>query len=440
MTPKQKIEVRLSEVRTRLNEIAGIEGDEFNDEVRTELDALKTEFGDLESRHQAAIISEGDDEARAAGMFGPQDGEAGERGRLLRETTLADYLDPAAAGGAIQGRAAELNAALELPAVSPKGGVALPWAMLECPEHRGPMRPAGIETRAFTTTANNDGPEMQRPILQRLFGAGIMDTLGVRMDTVPVGRSEWPLVSGGVAPAQALEGGAAAAAVAMTFNYANLKPKRLTGRYEYTHEMAASVPELEQAIRRDIADAVKARMSALIISGAAVDASDAATAANAPGNGGFTVALAAVNDTQVADAARYGRLHAQAVDGIHASMETEVMSVIGDETYTHAAGTYLAGSAVSGTELLRTRSAGCMASTYIPDAASDIQLAILHASGPNGGAMRGDSVAAMWPTLEIIRDIYSQASQGVTLTWVTLWDAQVAFRAGAYELIGIQIA
>ena len=46
--------------------------------------------------------------------------------------------------------------------------------------------------------------------------------------------------------------------------------------------------------------------------------------------------------------------------------------------------------------------------------------------------MRGDSVAAMWPTLEVIRDIYSKASQGVVLTWVALWDAKVAFRSGAY--------
>ena len=100
----------------------------------------------------------------------------------------------------------------------------------------------------------------------------------------------------------------------------------------------------------------------------------------------------------VADAARYGRVHAEAVDGIHAGMEKEVMGLIGDETYRHAAGVYIAGSGESGSELLSRRSGGCMASTYIPNAASDIQSAILHAAGPNGGAMRGDSVAAMWPT------------------------------------------
>ena len=37
------------------------------------------------------------------------------------------------------------------------------------------------------------------------------------------------------------------------------------------------------------------------------------------------------------------------------------------------------------------------------------------------------------------RDIYSQASQGVILTWVGLWDAKVAFRAAAYKQIDIQI-
>ena len=69
------------------------------------------------------------------------------------------------------------------------------------------------------------------------------------------------------------------------------------------------------------------------------------------------------------------------------------------------------------------------------------QSAILHAGGPNGGGiMRGDSVAGIWPTLEIVRDIYSKASQGIVLTWISLWDAQVAFRAAAYKQVDIQVA
>ena len=118
------------------------------------------------------------------------------------------------------------------------------------------------------------------------------------------------------------------------------------------------------------------------------------------------------------------------------------MSVIGEETYKHAAGTYIAGSGESGSELLKRRSAGCMASSYLPDASGMKQSAILHAAGPNGGPMRGDSVAGMWEGagLEIVRDFYSNASVGITLTAIILWDAYTALRASAYKQIDIQIS
>ena len=378
-------------------------------------------FPAVETELRAAITAEAAEEAEARGMFGHNgDGEAAETRRLLETVILTDYLGPASAGTGIEGRAAELNAALKVPTAGAGGGVAVPWAALEL--------------RAYTTTANNDGSELQRPILQRLFGPGVMDTLGVRMDTVPAGRAEWPLISGGVAPAQAKEGTAAAAAVAAAFTFATLKPKRLTGRYEYTHEMAASVADLEQALRRDLADAVKSSMSNQILNGVAP------TNTNPQNVEGFLTKLTGTDlSTAEAAYADYGSLHAELVDGIHAETEMEVASVIGDETYKHAAKVYQSGSGEAGTEALARRSRSCIASTYIPDIASKKQSAILHVAGANGGTMRGDSVAAMWPTLEVIRDIYSQASQGVVLTWVTLWDAHTAFRASAYAQRDIQV-
>ena len=283
----------------------------------------------------------------------------------------------------------------------------MPWQVLG----RGIERRAAPERRAFTTTANNDGPELQRPILQRLFGPGIMDSLGVRMDSVPAGRTEWPLISTGIAPAQAVEGTAASASVAATFSYANLRGKRLTGRYEFTHEIAASVGDVEQALRRDLADAIMSAMSNAIVNGEAVDPNDAATAANVPG---FLTAIAAPTaPTAEAVYADYAGSLAALVDGLHAEAEMQVSSVIGVASYTHAA---------TGTPAIQNGN-------------------IYHASGPNGGGvMRGDSVAAVWPTLEIVRDIYSQASQGVVLTWITLWDASVAFRAAAYSRVPFRLA
>ena len=100
------------------------------------------------------------------------------------------------------------------------------------------------EVRAVTTTTQYGGPTMQRPILQRLFGPSLFDMLGVRVDTVPAGRSEWPLISAGVAPAQTQENVDAPAAVAWTVGPQTLRPKRLTGRYEFTAEAAVSVIDL----------------------------------------------------------------------------------------------------------------------------------------------------------------------------------------------------
>ena len=233
----------------------------------------------------------------------------------------------------------------------------MPWRVL--------LPGGGLETRAFTTTGENDGPEAQRPILQRLFGPGVSwRRWGCGLIAVPVGRTEWPLITSGVAPAQAKETVAAADAVAVGFKFANLKPKRLTGAYEYTHEEAASsVPGIEQALRRDLADAV------------AVEDGRADRPRGGPDKCGPAERRGVHHETNrgrtwqpgLRTAADYGRLHALAVDGIHAGNRVgRLCRVIGTATYTHAAGVYITGSGESGSELLARRSAGCMASTYLP--------------------------------------------------------------------------
>ena len=281
MTTSQKLAIRSSEIRQRLNEIAGMETDAVTDAIRTESEGLRTELARTETQYRAALTTEGVEESRAAGDFDNGDGEPAEVRALLSRVRLADYLSPAGAGSGITGGAAELSAALGLPLSGPSGGVAVPWRVLAGPEHR-----AAPEARAFTTTGQHDGPTMNRPILQRLFGPGIADTLGVRIDSVPVGMTEWPLIATGVAPDEKAEGTAAGAAVASTFTIAALKPKRLTGRYEFTHEIAASVPDIEAALRRDLADAVRSRMQAEIIDGNNV----------APRVRGFATAIGAPDD------------------------------------------------------------------------------------------------------------------------------------------------
>ena len=438
MTPKQKIQIRLSKVRERLNQISALDGDDFNDEVRSELDGLETEYSDLERRHRAAILAEAQDEDEAVGLFpdGTTDPATAELRQVLRRVNLTDYLNVAASGVGLTGAPAELAAALEVSPAGPSGGVNVPLRVLL--EDGGMAEP---ETRAMTTTAQYDGPVKQRPILDRLFGPSIMGALGVRMDSVPAGRAEWPLITAGADPSMKAEGTAADDPPTVTFATEVLKPKRLTGALSFSHEMKSSVLGLEPALRRDLAAAVRSKMSDLVLNG------DETTNPQQP-NGFYATLTAPTVAATFPETtyAVYAGAHAQAVDGIHAQTEREVSSVIGVDVYQHASIVFQSGSGESATEALRRRSRRCVSSSYVsaaPTTGTPPNVSngnIFHAAGPNGGAMRGDSVAAVWPTLEIIRDRFTQASTGIVLTWVSLWDLEAAFRSAAYKRVPFRVA
>ena len=423
MTNLQKLELRRSEIREQLSKLSG--SDTLTEENKTEIETLTKEFQDKETQYRAALIAEGETtQTRETG----NDAESVEIRALRTRSPLREYISAACEKRALEGAPGELNDALSVKRVGNNGGIVIPFSVFARER---------TETRAFTTSSAYGGGEVQRPILQELFGPGIFDMLGVRVDSVPAGASEWPLLSGNVASAQKKEGTAATAATAATFTVANLKPKRLTAEIELTHELIASVVGVEEHFRMNLLDALKSKMQDIILNGAA-------PTNNAPQHiEGFLTKLVGTDLASAeATAGDYGRLHSLGVDAIHAGMETEVMSVVGDETYKHSAGVYISGSGESGSELLKRRSGGCMASSYIPAVASTKQSAILHASGPNGGPMRGDSVAGVWEGagLEIVRDFYSNASVGITITAIVLWDAYTALRASAYKQIDIQVS
>ena len=92
MTNAQRISVRLSQVRERLNTLAGLEGDDFGDEQRSESLSLQREYHDLETRYRSAVLAEGETEQRE------QTDPEPERLELRRRATLSGFL-LAALGG-----------------------------------------------------------------------------------------------------------------------------------------------------------------------------------------------------------------------------------------------------------------------------------------------------------------------------------------------------
>ena len=111
MTPRQKLEVRQSERRQRLNELAGV--DKLEDAQRTELDTLTAEFADGERQFRAAVLAEDTDaqtdtaDAKAAGD--PLDATERERRALRGRCNVGPYIVAALTGADVTGAELELR-------------------------------------------------------------------------------------------------------------------------------------------------------------------------------------------------------------------------------------------------------------------------------------------------------------------------------------------
>ena len=183
MTNEQRIQLRLSEVRTKLNEIAGI--DKLTDEHRSESQALQTEYADLEIRHRAAIVAAGETKAE------DNTGEGAELRSLTQRPSLGAYLAAAASGQNVDGAEAELRDAFGI-----RDSATVPWAALA---------PRAPEDRAITP-APSTLPRQQDEILARVFPMSATAFLGVDMPRVAVGESSFPVLVDGQTPVTLGEG------------------------------------------------------------------------------------------------------------------------------------------------------------------------------------------------------------------------------------------
>lgn len=405
MTPAQKIALRLSEVRQRLNEISGIEGDAFTDEIRQEADTLQTEYGDLEIRHRAAIVAEGEAETRAADRFGDMDGEDRELAELRGKARLGAYVEAALEmRSVIDGAEAELNAALEIPAGR------FPLELL------APPAEARTEHRA---TTDIDAGAQQRTWLDRLFSETAAMHLGITFQSVAPGVSAHPVTTAGASAAQRGRREAADDA-AWTVGVAEIKPTRNTVRAVFSEEDAARLPGLESALRRDLSMALAEGVDRSIFlgdSGANEDGADITGLITATGVTDLTLTQAAKVKPADVVAAFVGL-----IDGKHARslQDLRVVATVG-------ANTLWAGRTIGLVDFPAATLAGFLGQHGMRWAVrGDIETAT--AAGDwgafigRGRGIAGAGVAAIWNSGMILRDPYSGAAKGeVALTLSHLW-------------------
>ena len=406
MLKSQKITLRMSEIREQLN----AQGDEAPLEDR---EKLLTEYTDAERRYRTELGVEGlaDDKP-----------EHPERRELRERVSVTDFLTEAVSGQRVTGAAAELRAETMKGADEPGR---MPWEALVPLEDDMEQR-----ADAPTPTPSPIGAT-QQPILGRVFARSATMYLGVDMASVPVGDANFSVLSAGVAPEmKAL--GAGKDAEAATFSISTIEPTRLTARYLLRVEDLSRFAGMEEALRRDLRDALA--MDHQVIQGNG-------TAPNVKGFVGTAPALTAPADPRASDEISFPKVVAaglSVIDGKFAHNLSESRLLVSPSAYQNAglrfqsAGT----SDVAAADYMIARSGGFRASANLPATVSHISKAIAYATGGAGSA-----VAPMWATgVGLIRDFYSGASSGeVSITAVALWGFKV-LRTGPYSYQKFYIA
>ena len=422
MTPLQKLQLEQSEKRQELNGLLG--KDELGDDERGQLETLTTRMGQIEVELRAAIVAEAAETEAAEAEHDqgePADPETRERLELRAKASIGRYVEAALRGRRIVGAEAELAEA----AGCLDDGI--PIELWTRPPEQRETEQRDISPAPGTVGVNLD---VFRPAV---FAPSVVDKLMVAMPNV-----------GAAAVAKGEEVPEEAAAITVE----TTTPHRVGASLNLSLEDIASVGQanFESILRQNISLALSDELDDQLLNGAGDDANltgffKRLTDPDAPGAG-------------VEDFDRFLAVAASGIDGLWATMLSQVSMVVGVDTYTLSTRTFRdrvvgadpgAGVAlgdVSFADYGASKLAGWWCNSRMPAAASKIQAGILCRKGRS---MRPDpmrlAVAPQWGFVAI-DDIYTGARKGERrfVVSVLVGDlilvqpdayAQVAFRVAA---------
>jgi len=400
MTLLQRLQLRASEVRQKLNDLAGVE--DLTDEQRQEVETLSAEYADLETRQRAAIIGADAEPERETRQ--EPDAETRELRQLQGQVQLANYVTAAMELRGLHGAEAEYNQHLNLREVG-----AFPLELL-----------APVETRA---TTDAESATQQQTWLDRLFADTAAMRLGITMPSVSPGVPSYPVTTAGGNPVQRGRSEAVGDA-AWTVGVTELKPTRSAVRAVFNEEDRMRLPGLEDALRRDLASAMTEKIDRTIFLGDA-GATDPGSNADAADITGLTTAQITEVTLKQADKVKGPEtlaVFSGMVDGKHANGLEDlavVASVGGYQLWTSTVANSAAENQTVGQFL---RASGLMYTVR-----GEIDTATT--SGKFGafiGRTRnitGAGVAPVWNSGLLIRDPYSDAAKGeVAVTLSYFWN------------------
>ena len=419
MTEGQRIRVRLSEVRTRLNEISGLSGADLTDEVKGEAAELHGEYSDLELRSRANIVGEGETTTEPE-----PDAELRERVELRGKASLGRYLKAALRGGLVQGAEAEL---MEAAGIS--DGIPLELWDTAPPE---------AETRDITGAPGTVGVNLDK-IRPHVFAPSVLPRLGVQMPRVMSGSYASATIATATT-AGAVAKSADSPATAATFTVGTSSPKRVSARLELTLEDIAAVGQggFEAALRENLSMAISAELDDQGLNGDGTS-NDL--------NGLFKrLTDPAADPTDVATFDAFAAAHASGVDGLWALTLKDVAILCNPESYRLAASTFqqttLAQVSASRGELsaaayAMANTGGFWTNSRMPATDTMIAQAILYRMGRPG--MR-TAVCPHWGRIGV-DDIYSGSKKGERyFTLHVIVGDVIVVQPGAYLQVSYKVS
>ena len=378
MTPIQTIQVRMSETREKVNDLAGAES---ADDI-SRRDTLSAELKAQEVELRAAIEADADtppetrEWADVSGRF--------DLGEMF--TNVMEHRDSAGAIGEVQKERG-------------LGPNAIPTEML-------------MEKRAVTPAPADTG-QSQAQITGFVFPQSVAAFLSIPSPIVPVGDATFPVLTSDPAAGTPAEN-AAQAETTGAFSADVLTPKRIQASFFWSREDASRFMGMGDALRDALQGGISDKLDKEIIQGT---------------NGLLTGTILA-NNAQAA-ASTYAdyvakMLYAR-VDGKFAFDLADIRVVMGAEAFGNAATKLPTAGEENALARIRNDSGGVRVSANVPAEATNKQNAIVRRGN------RQDYVAPLWGAVTLIPDEITLAGKGqIQLTAVVLYAAKL-LRSGGFH-------
>ena len=394
MTNLQRLTIRASEIRQRLNECSGLTGDALTTEIRSEVDTLTTEYTDTEVKLRAAIVA--DDGTQHRGAI--DDAEARELAALTGRASIGRIVS-----GVVERRAAD-GADLELQQHHQLASNQIPIDLLRAP----------VEARAVTPTPANAGAMQEAPI-PPVFAMGSGAFLGIDRPTVAYGSAVYPVLTTRPTVHGPVATSADAADTTGGFDALLLPPERLQASFIYRRSDAARFEGMDESLRQALSMGLEEGLDDDAISGT----NGLLTGTKLPNNNVSTATTFALFISQFS---------AGRVDGRYAAQQGDVRTVMGQTSYGHAAATYQTTPHQSALDVLMDKTGGVRVSAHVPVASGNKQNSVVRLG------MRRDMVQPLWNGVTIITDEVSGSGTGeIEITAVLLMNTRILRAAGFHK-------